>query len=871
MMKRMVVVGVGLAVGLTVGLTSGAARAEDKATAKDKAAAEGQVQCTPSTDGRELSTPNRVDPVRLVARLANPPRANVTLSIDRDDGAHVELVWAPTARDALQQELLLPAGTWTIAASVDDQLYQNGQIILNIATRFTSSVFNGGLKLTATERRTVSSLAGNSKPEESPTDATIEVYCRAGTVAMEDLTLDPRRAAAASTARGLLDQAVPAPVSEALALLGEIAVARAKAGAMDLVREKFVGPMCDELTLKQLRLGDTTRAFPRACALLETLRLEDVLSSGKSLVEAAGDDLRLTIAPRLIDRLPGVGPRAKELATIALGFANRIIEGEAQQIAEVDLLIALVDRVLIAEGLPSTNAVLARVEVSLREAKIDLAPIKRRVVELALPADFDVDVDDYGRKIEQPWHAIAVCKRTHPTSRTYVEADRDKCVDALVAKLAGTDWLTVGETLLDDQSWRSNALAVALGYLDVRKTRELVLPLKSELPRAARDAYCAGRVILSIAKWCSGRDRCSAGDIGGIVDRPWSVFAAPKDTTALDSICWENWRGASTNEADKYFAPFGRTAKYTEMATTLVSFLSPVPAGQERARTVAMVRWLFAFVAMHRDGSDDSTSLSDLQEIVERLIDRDYVRALGQSIDLAERLVCPPDRSKDCKPRQALRKAAQLLGAVASYARTYDETKSLDPAEARKARKQALEALIDAATDRRGREGDAIWSLGSPVGISIGARWTAGEADKTYQSERAAFYEDTDLGFQWRVPLSVVWQRLPKRGECIINNRWFRGTCGTHLALSVADLGQLARSGDDLRWSDFLGVGLQAGVLLGNAKHSAVVAAELTWAPGLYEREVKIKTDAGTETRTLSGAFTAGVALAYYVPFFDLN
>jgi hypothetical protein len=861
MTKCLVVAGVGLA----VGLASGAARAEDKAPAKNA------VRCTP-VDRGGLEAHKQV---RLVARLANPPRANVTLSIDDDNGVHFELVWAPTARDALQQELLLPAGTWTVAASVDDQLYQNGQIILNIATRFTSKPSGDRLMLTATESRTVSSLAGSPKPEVSASDATLEVYCAEATVAMEDLTLDPRRAAAASTARGLLDQAVPAPVGEALALLGEIAVARAKAGAMDLVRKKFVGPMCDELTLKQLRLGDATRAFPRACALLETMRLEDVLSSGRSLVEAAGDDLRLTIAPRLIDRLPGVGPRAKDVATIALDFANRIIEGEAQQIAEVDLLIALVDRVLIAEGLEPTNSVLDRVVAVLKERKIELEPIKRRVVELALPADFDVDDD--GRK--RPWQDVTdskadqVCRRTHPTPRTYVPADREACVDAIVAKLSADTWIADGKNHFDEL-WRTNVLSVGLDYLTIQEAKDLVLRFKAVFPREARDAYCAGRVILSIAKWCSGRDRCSAGDIGKIVDRPWSVFKPTTDTTALDSICWADWsspeRATAKDDQKRYFAPFGSTAKYTEMATTLVSFLSPVPAGQERARTVAMVRWLFAFVSILRTGSDEGATLTDLQEIVERLIDRDYMRALGQSIDLAERLVCPPGRSKDCEPRRALRKTAQLLGAVASYARTYDETKSLDPAEARKARKQALEALIDAATDRHGREGDAIWSLGSPVGISVGARWTAGDADR-YQSEAAAFYEDTDFGFQWRVPLSLVWQRLPKQDECIVNNRWFRGTCGTHLALSVADLGQLARSGDDLRWSDFLGVGLQAGVLLGSAKHSVVVAAELTWAPGLYEREVKIETDAGTETRTLSGAFTAGVALAYYVPFFDLN
>lgn len=121
------------------------------------------------------------------------------------------------------------------------------------------------------------------------------------------------------------------------------------------------------------------------------------------------------------------------------------------------------------------------------------------------------------------------------------------------------------------------------------------------------------------------------------------------------------------------------------------------------------------------------------------------------------------------------------------------------------------------------------------------------------------------------MPLSVVRQRLPEPSQCFVNNRWFRGTCGTHLALSVADLGQLARSGDDLQWRDFLGVGLLAGVLVGDAKHNVVIAAEVTWAPGLYAREVTIDTDAGPEQRTLSGAFTAGVALAYYVPFFDLN
>ena len=835
----------------------------------------------------------------LTATLANPPRTRVTLNIVNGRGERREILWDPAAPEGIQQSILLPPGEWTLRASAEEQLIQTQQVALVLSTIFSLPVAPAGslpeITLKATQYGVVASAAGGVKrtPLTDQDGAhskiddvlpTITVRCQRGTVAMDQLILDPRRAAAASTARGLLDQSIPAPVSEVMSLLGEIAVERAKAGAMELMRNKFVTPMCNKLTLRALRLDvraismddeakaaedDKERALPRTCALLENMRLDDVLSSGKDLVTAVRDDVRLTIAPRLIDHLPSIGPQTRALALVALDFANRIIDGESTQVAEVDLLVALLDRLVFADGLVATPDVVAFVEQWLAKLnKAHLPEFRRLVVERALPPDFGDDGVVDGETPLRPWQQVQdgkgnyVCKLERTSSKFYFNAVRKQCIDAIVTKLGGGDWLAQGAALLP-RTFLKQALRLMLRDRPAKEMRELVDLLKSNklfaeaVPAKAQGIYCGGRLVIAVAKWCSRQQRCSAGDIAKIIDTPWQAFSRPSGDSLDAAMC--------ANETNRWFVDFPNHEKYISLASTLVSFLEPVPAGQARARTVAMVRWMFDFIATQ---SDDSTHLDELEEVIGRLVDGDYVRAMTESVALVKAIRCPavlttnPDTlEEDDKCPAGLTKAMQLIGSVASYMRSYDETKGTDPAEARKARKKALESLIDAATDRKNRAGETIYSLGSPVGIAFGPRITFGEGAS--YADRSAAYEDPDLSFdslRWRVPLAFTRQRLPRDGVC----------CGTHVALTVGDLGQFARTNDDVTWRDFLSVGLQGGLVFG-VSHNIVLAAEVSWTPSIYTHTTMIGAEGMQKPVELSGALSGGLTLAYYVPFFDFN
>jgi hypothetical protein len=73
------------------------------------------------------------------------------------------------------------------------------------------------------------------------------------------------------------------------------------------------------------------------------------------------------------------------------------------------------------------------------------------------------------------------------------------------------------------------------------------------------------------------------------------------------------------------------------------------------------------------------------------LIDQDYGTALNAFLGMTSKV-------QPGNVPAPVRKVVQLLGAVASYAAVYRDTKTADPKAARDTRKQALEALIDQAT-----------------------------------------------------------------------------------------------------------------------------------------------------------------------------
>lgn len=270
-------------------------------------------------------------------------------------------------------------------------------------------------------------------------------------------------------------------------------------------------------------------------------------------------------------------------------------------------------------------------------------------------------------------------------------------------------------------------------------------------------------------------------------------------------------------------------AKVTHVILQGLELIAPVvdERGPERAK--AAIR-LVASLASMANGNTATVSLQAFTEIAVALVDEDYATALGRLIGILRE----ESGKSDLRP---LRKLSALLGAVASYSSVYHATKDAAPEAARKARKQALESLIDGATDRAGREEEWITSIGSNVGFSFTAtnRWQA--------------LDDFEPGV--RVPLGITTEYLPGP----------QGMVGVRLGAQIADLGQFVRKGtdekvDEIEWADFLSPGVEAGLLLGR---SVNLCLHVSYAPTVPK---SMDTD---------GVWRVGLSLGYYVPFFDLN
>jgi hypothetical protein len=235
------------------------------------------------------------------------------------------------------------------------------------------------------------------------------------------------------------------------------------------------------------------------------------------------------------------------------------------------------------------------------------------------------------------------------------------------------------------------------------------------------------------------------------------------------------------------------------------------------------------------------------------LVEQDHAKALSAATGLV-RLIEP-------RIPVGLTRGAQLIGTVAAYAQVFEETKTQDAAAATAARKKALEGLIDAATDRHGRGGEWIFSVGSNVGI--GAVHTYPLADKPMSLTDTDPNPNADsTSPNLRVPLSIGIDHLPGAGSF-----WHVSTWSWHFAATIGDLGQFAAAGKSgklqpVRWDNFLSPGIEVGIdipWLSSPERAVNLTGHIEYAPALFDSD------------TGSGAWRVGVALGFYVPFFDFN
>lgn len=291
-----------------------------------------------------------------------------------------------------------------------------------------------------------------------------------------------------------------------------------------------------------------------------------------------------------------------------------------------------------------------------------------------------------------------------------------------------------------------------------------------------------------------------------------------------------------------------------------------VTLDNDECGALLQLAWEKDRVKRKREWNKDRINL--LRSLVNASVDHKYGIAIQLAGSLLADLVrqeCTED--KKCKvaiTSASVEKWFGVLGAFSSYAASYNENPTEDSQGEQlsqyraEQRKKAMNDLIDAATDRRGRGLDSVYSVGVFVGVATGQRYQRISGD----CKRAAADCTSRSGAQeWSEGLSlqtgVSYELLPK-GES-----WKR--FGLHVQLTFLDLGRFLSASEgkraDAEVITPLYFGGQLGVLLGDPKYSALVAFDGGYAPGMHY---------GNESLS-RGGFHAGLIAGMYVPFIDFN
>lgn len=308
-------------------------------------------------------------------------------------------------------------------------------------------------------------------------------------------------------------------------------------------------------------------------------------------------------------------------------------------------------------------------------------------------------------------------------------------------------------------------------------------------------------------------------------------------------------------------------ASWPELPAVIAEALEALRPKAETSRLrVAELATKFTFDVLeqrlcHRQASLYCADLQDIRRMFHAVVDGDTVRVLLASGALFDRAFARALADLDAKGRPTthqsanLRKFLRVATAMTAYASTYatgTDGSGEHAKESHDARKKAIEGLIDAATERGGRGGQVVLSLGINPGLGLSG----------YQHLPKRAPEDQYLPPQLSLPMGVAVQVLPP------NKDGDRVALGHHVQVSVIDLGQFVATTKDAelnkpRWDSFLMVGAQYGLIVGTPSHNFMFGADVRWAPTLFAEN--------GDPANGAGAIRVGGFASYYVPFIDLN
>lgn len=726
---------------------------------------------------------------RVTVHLANPPSARLRMSFDRtNDGRHVEVEWDPAVQSELTRTVTLPVGDWMVVASVEPLTFTQSSGTVVVQTRFGGLATHGNkLRLTGTYVAMIAALGVS--PDSSQRNLslwpkpTLSLSCN-GLPSLDSARFPVTAGAGAGSGlRGF--GPVPTALTETLSLLAEIAVDRTKSGAMKLLQKRLVDPFCGN-TDTRITLAKLGLGWADELALPRTCELLRNLR-----LEAILSSGRALLVALRDDLRYTVAPAG----AAAIGRADPLLH------AAVNSFVQIANRAIDGGGVDSLAAQLA-IEA--------LAKIER--LKLQIPAYMQVGLSQVLKAILHRDAALV----THLQRVLDVTCTND-CVPKVAAAL-----VALASTPFGDWSSDPKLIATLRRAIDDNATVNTLV-----------GHACQARLAVAVIKRCS-KDGCSAHDVADMIERPAQHFAV--DNEAPFAACWTQ---------DKSFrSPGGELATLQQVVVDGIRVVAPALQTEARDRAKAIVKIALALIDRWLDdtsmGQRRRLQVEALAETAIALIDEDYATALVRFV----RLVAETREGRVPVP---VSKLIQLVGAVATYSTVYRDTKAADPEAARAARKEALTAIIDNATDRSERDDVWIVSIGSNVGLSA----TFVDA---FDSEAGSTRFDPGV----RIPLGIA----------VDSELWWGKSIGLRIGVQLIDLGQFVRRNDDdeladVQWADFVSPGVEVGLSLAFLGRPLNLSAHASYAPSI---EVGIG-----DGLTQDGAWRFGAAVSYYVPFFDLN
>lgn len=375
-----------------------------------------------------------------------------------------------------------------------------------------------------------------------------------------------------------------------------------------------------------------------------------------------------------------------------------------------------------------------------------------------------------------------------------------------------------------------------------------------------RVAVCSAALGFAVAAKCHGDgDRCDARTIADLVREPGELFDLELCEPALAAADLDWMPGWVARLTEVLMPPAGATPRDQARLALDVTFelLDRVirPADGDRGERLESRRFAADIAAGLRTLSlglvdqDGGRTVVGVLDLIRVLTGRAQARLEARAAcTLGEKLPTGQECTEEIQERSEtiavwLRRSEHVLNrAVRVGSALVDNARSLkiaadDPAQAesqRAARKQTLESLIEAVTDRRWRGEDWVLSLGAGVGGLISPpQLRPDEADHWFALALAG-------GF-------AVQKLVPQDG-------WW----GFHSQLTLVDLGYFLITDDetDIQWNDFVALGFQVGAIVAPSPDDAFIFG-LDWRylpGGRFARDMQL-----------------GLFVGYYVPFLDLN